>query len=157
MRDPRWVAVHRGGPLTKKAHKRLIQWSYDCCMHVLRLEKNDIDIRLINALKVAQEWKNDKATVGDARKAAVEVLAAARELKDPVSIAIARAIGHAVATAHAADHSLGGALYGLQAVKFSGGSIERERLWQNKKLPEEIKELVLSTRGEKEKHMRALR
>ena len=36
---------------------------------------------------------------------------------DYAEIAVARAIGHTVATAHMADHSLGAALYALKAVK----------------------------------------
>jgi Imm-5 like putative immunity protein len=48
-----------------------------------------------------------------------------------------------------ADHSLGSALYALKAVKNAGKSVEAERKWQNDQLPPEIKELVLTSRGEK--------
>jgi len=42
-------------------------------------------------------------------------------------------------------------LYALKAVKNAGKSIDIERKWQNKQLPPEIRELVLSARLVKEK------
>ena len=65
--------------------------------------------------------------------------------------AVARSVGHAVATAHMSDHALGPALYALQAVKNSGKSIDSERAWQNEQLLSEIKERVLATMIKKEK------
>lgn len=116
------------------------------------LEKRDE--RLVNALKVAKAWTQGKASVGDARKASVAAHAVAREYSDPVAVAVARAVGHAVATAHMADHSLGPALYALKAVKSAGKSVDAERKWQNKQLPPDIRELVLSAMSSKEKHFR---
>ena len=62
---------------------------------------------------------------------------------------MARSVGHAVATAHMADHSLGAAWYALKAVKYAGKSIDKEKKWQNDQLPSEIMELVLSARKNK--------
>ena len=157
MRDKRFVAVHRGGPLKKEQHIQLILWSCLCAEHVLPLFGEKIDERLLHALYIAKEWAKGKATVGDARKASVESHAAAREQSSPVSIAIARCVGHAVATAHMADHSLGGALYALKALKYAGKSIEAERKWQNDQLPPEIKKLVLTSRMQKEPLFKDLR
>jgi hypothetical protein len=154
MRDKRWVAEHRGGPLKKEQYRQLIKWSCDCAEHVLPFFGEEIDERLKHALLIAKEWANGKAKVGDAMKASVGAHAVARESLNPVSIAVARAVGHAVATAHMADHSLGGALYALKALKNAGKSVEAERKWQNEQLPPEIKELVLSTRVEKERHFK---
>ncbi len=50
MRDKRFVAVHRGGPLTKDHHHQLIRWARECSKHVLSLIDENIDQRLINAL-----------------------------------------------------------------------------------------------------------
>jgi hypothetical protein len=147
MRDRRFVAEHRGGPLKKEQHHQLIKWAYDCATHVLPYFGKGADDRLLHALEVAELWQQGKASVGDARKASVESHAVAREQSSPAAVAVARAIGQAVATAHMADHSLGGAYYGLKAVKATGGSVEAERKWQNEKLPPEIKELVLSARA----------
>lgn len=146
MRDKRFVAEHRGGPLKMEQHRLLMIWACNCAEHVLPLFGERIDDRLIKAIAAAQAWAQGKASVGDARKASVGAHAAAREQSNPVSIAVARAVGHAVATAHMADHSLGPAWYGLIAVKNAGKSTDEERKWQDAQLPPEIRELVLSAR-----------
>jgi hypothetical protein len=144
MRDKRFIAEHRGGPLKKEQHRQLIKWACDCAENVLPLFGEEIDERLKNALNVAKEWEKGNASVGDARKASVASHAAARESSNPAAIAVARSVGHAVATAHAADHSLGAAWYALKAVKNAGKSVDAERKWQDEQLPSEIKELVLT-------------
>jgi hypothetical protein len=151
MRDKRFIAEHRGGLLTKKHHRQLMIWACICTEHVLPLLGETSDDRLTNALLIAREWANGNATVGDAMKASVGAHAVAREFTDPVLIAIARSVGQAVATAHMADHSLGAAIYALKAIKYAGKSIEKERKWQNEKLPSEIIEIVLTARTNKEK------
>jgi len=77
-------------------------------------------------------------------KAAVLSHSVTRESSDPVKVAIARAVGHTVATAHMADHSLGGALYSLKAINCAGYSVEDERKWQNQHVPADLKDLVLA-------------
>ena len=67
---------------------------------------------------------------------------------------MARSIGHAVATTHMADHSLGAALYALKALKNAGKSVEAERKWQSEQLPSEVMELVLTAMSKKEKHFK---
>jgi hypothetical protein len=146
MRDKRFIAEHRGGPLKKQRHYQLIQWACDCAEHVLPLFGENIDKRLKKALHVAKEWKQGNASVGNARKAAVGAHAVARESSNLTAIAVARSVGHAVATAHMADHSLGAAWYALKAVKNASKSIDAERKWQDEQLPSEVKELVLTVR-----------
>jgi len=156
MRDKRFVAVHRGGSLSKEDHRKLIRWARECSEHVLPLIDKNIDKRLVQALNVAKEWENGNVKTGAAMKASVDAHAAAREYSDPVSIAVARSIGHAVATAHMADHSMGAALYALKALKYAGKSIVKEREWQNKQLqqlPSEIMGLVSTTMTEKGKSL----
>jgi hypothetical protein len=149
MRDKRFIAEHRGGPLKKDQHYQLMKWACDCAEHVLYLFGENIDERLKNALHVAKEWKQGNASVGDARKASVGAHIVARQSSNPTAIAVARSVGHAVATAHMADHSLGAAGYALKAVKNAGKSIDAERKWQDEQLPSEIKELVLTARKSK--------
>ncbi|MGD6852888.1 MAG: putative immunity protein [Candidatus Bathyarchaeia archaeon] len=144
MRDKRFVAEHRGGPLTKTQHRQLMKWAIQCAEHVLALIGEKVDLRLESALKVARAWEQGDASVGDARNAAVAAHAVARESSNPATVAVARAVGHAVATAHMADHSLGPALYALKAVKAAGGSVEAEREWQTAHLPPDVRALVLS-------------
>jgi len=146
MRDKRFIAEHRGGPLKKEQHYQLIKWACDCAVHVLHLFSEKIDDRLKNAIKVTKKWKQGNASVGDARKASLGAIAVAHESSNLTAIAVARSVGHAVATAHMADHSLGAAWYALKAVKNAGKSIDAERKWQDEQLPYEIKELVLTAR-----------
>ncbi len=146
MRDRRFIAKHRGGPLKRQQHIQLMLWGCACAEHVLPLLNGNVDARLLHALDAAKAWAEGRSSVGVARKAAVVCHAVARESVDPTVVAVAHAVGHAVATAHMADHSLGPAWYGLRAVKAAGGSVEAERTWQNEQLPPAIKELVLSAR-----------
>jgi hypothetical protein len=149
MRDKRFVAVHRGGPLKKAQHYQLIAWASDSAEHVLPLFGEIIDERLKNALLIAREWTQGKASVGGAMKASLSAHALARESSGLTAIAVARSVGQAVATAHMADHSLGAAWYALKAVSHAGKSVDTERKWQDNQLPPEIKDLVLTARQNK--------
>lgn len=149
MRDKRFVAAHRGGLLSKEHHHLLINWAHMCAAHVLSHFGQSIDERLINALKSAKAWEHDEISVGETRNASLEAIAVANENSNPISIAVARSVGHAVATAHMADHSLRAADYALKAIKISGQSVDAEREWQNVQLPKSIKDLILSVRNEK--------
>ena len=150
MRDQRFVAEHRGGPLSIQDHRLLALWAAECAEHVLSIAwKDDSDQRPLIAIRQARAWARGEISVGEARKAAVAAHAAARESQDAAATAAARAAGHAVATAHMADHSLGGALYALKALKIAGQSIETERKWQDAQLPSEIRELVQTARESK--------
>jgi hypothetical protein len=146
MRDQRFVARHRGGPLEKEQHRQLIIWACACAEHVLSLFLEKPDERLEDALLVAKAWAQGNASTGAAMKASLVAHAVARESSNPTSIAAARSVGQAVATAHMADHALGAAWYALKAVKIAGGSADAERRWQDEQLPPEIRELVLSAR-----------
>jgi len=136
LRDKRFIAEHRGGPLTKDQHRQLILWACKCVENVLPLITNKVD-----------ERTKDKASVGDARNSSFDSIAVANELTNPIEIAVARSVGHAVATAHMADHSLRAAEYALKAIKLTGISIDNERNLQNKLLSPAIIDLVLSARN----------
>ena len=82
--------------------------------------------------------------VAGAAQMLIAAHAAAREVADKSAIAVARAAGHAVATAHFADHCLGLPLYALKAVGAAGLSVDAERAWQVERLPEEVRVLVTS-------------
>lgn len=145
LRDLRYKAEHRGGPLSREHHCLLMLWACDCAEHVFTLLPDGPHPLHLNALAVGRAWADGKATVGEARKAAVALLALARELSDPAAIAVTRACGHAVATAHMADHAPGAALYAVKALNARGISADNEKRWQTDHLPQEIKKLVIST------------
>ena len=144
-----WIAEHRGGPLTKEQHRQLMHWARECIMRVLPLLGEQVDPRLMHALEVTKAWEAGEVSVGDARNAAFGAIAVANQSGSPVAIAVARGVGHTVATAHMADHAPGGAEYALKALAAAGKPIEEERAWQNAQLPQEIKNLVLTDREKK--------
>ncbi|EKE30050.1 MAG: hypothetical protein ACD_2C00052G0011 [uncultured bacterium (gcode 4)] len=151
MRNPLFIAEHRGWPLTKERHIELIRWSCECVRHVLPLLGDNIDPRIVFALETGEKWASGIAIVGDARKAAMWVIIAARESQNPTEIAIFRAAWHAVATAHMADHAPGWAEYALKAIIYEWKSFDEERKWQDEKLPEDIREMVITSRSLKGK------
>jgi hypothetical protein len=157
MRDKRLIAEHRGGLLTKDNHQKLIKWARECSEHALSLLDKDVDKRLLHALSVAKEWENGNVAAGEAMKASVTAHKVAKESEDPILISIGRSVGHAVATAHMADHSPGAALYALKALKLAGRPISKERDWQYgqlQQLPSEIVDLVLTTMTKKAKGLK---
>jgi hypothetical protein len=151
-RDPRFVAIHRGGLLDETRHRLLASWAADCAEHVLPLftARCPEDDRPRQAIETARAWSRGEASVGEARQAAVAAHAAARSASDAAAREAARSAGHAVATAHMADHELGAAAYAIKAVRLSSPPAaatlagERECQWQRERLPEAIRELVLS-------------
>jgi hypothetical protein len=62
MRDKRFIAEHRGGPLKKERHGQLIKWACVCAENVLPLSGEKSDERLKYALCIAEEWATGKAT-----------------------------------------------------------------------------------------------
>jgi hypothetical protein len=152
MRDIRFTAIHRGGPLSKERHRLLVSWAAACTEHVLPLIGINADKRVMDAIYAANEWVKGRSAVGDARKASVEAIAAANDAADPIAEAVARSAGHAAASAHMADHSIIAADYALKAVILSGGPVDDERKWQDERSYPDISGLISSARLQK--HLR---
>ena len=145
MRDRRFVAAHRGGPLDRDSHIFLARWAADCADGVLHLfTRSSNDNRPTRALEIARAWANGDVKTGAAMKASVASHAAAREATDKAAIAAARAAGQAVATAHFADHSMGALLYALKALEAAGCESDSELKSQLEKLPDYLRELIAS-------------
>jgi dTDP-D-glucose 4,6-dehydratase len=143
MRDKKWVLEHRGGSLKIGQQKLLMKWSIECVNHLLPLLNNNINEKIINAINIGNNWIIGKANTGDTIKISREIIKYVRTLNDELEILITRAAGHAVATAHMADHSMGTVKYCIDAIKIIGGSIEKEVKWQIKNIPNGLEELVL--------------
>jgi hypothetical protein len=160
-RDPRFVAIHRGGLLDVTRRRLLASWAADCAEHVLPLftTKYPEDDRPRQAIATARAWSRGEATVGEAREAAFAAHAAARSVSDAAARLVARAAGHAVATAHMADHELGAAAYAIKAVRLASPASdamaagEGECRWQREQLPEAIRELVFSDEEQRNKKL----
>ena len=161
-RDVRFVAVHRGGPLDATRHRLLARWGADCAERVLPLfgAERPEDERPRAAVETARAWARGEVSVGAARAAAVAAHAAAREAPAGAAREAARAAGHAAATAHMADHSLGAADYAVRAVRRAADpaapgspdadvAARRERAWQRARLPEAVRDLVVSAQEQR--------
>ncbi len=150
-RDPRFVAIHRGGKLDEATHRLLAAWAADCAEHVLAYfsDRYPGDTRPQRAIAQARAWSRGEITVAQAREASYAAHAAARAASGAAQEA-ARAAGHAVAVAHMADHELGAAAYAIRAVRAASPAAQRDEAgrmecnWQREQLPEAIRDLVLS-------------
>ena len=146
-RDPRFVTIRRGGLLDEASHRLLAAWAADCAAHVIDLFTAACpgDDRPAAAIATARRWAAGDVSVLVAREAAYAAHAAARQTCGPAQL-VARAAGHAAATAHMADHELGAAFFALRAVEAAApddpDAVARERRWQRRQLPPDVAELV---------------
>ncbi|WP_391527841.1 putative immunity protein [Pirellulimonas nuda] len=145
MRDKRFIAAHRGGPLALIDHRLLAGWALDCAEHLLPMfRRHSLDSRPQHAIEIGRSWVRGEIKTGVAQRAAVAAHAAARETTVTAAVAVARAAGHAVATAHFADHCLGPVIYGAKAVEAAGMPANEEWAWQLACLPDSVRALVMS-------------
>ena len=150
VRDPRFVTIRRGGTLTDSDHQLLALWAATCAEHVLYLFElaRPADVRPRDAIEQARAWARGEATMTQARKAAGQAMAAARDLRGAPRHA-AYAAGQAGVVAHVAAHELGAAAYAIKAARAGAADGEsedvgrRECRWQRDQLPDAIRELVL--------------
>ena len=149
-RDPRLIAIRRGGTLTDEHHRLLAKWALLCAEHVLHLfeEHRPADSRPREAIAIGRAWIRGEVRMRDAHRAAFVANAAARGLPEPAKFA-ALSAGQAVAVAHVAAHELGAAAYAIRAAGASVSAANaararaKERTWQRARLPAAIRELVL--------------
>ncbi|MBP8000616.1 MAG: hypothetical protein KA338_15285 [Chloroflexi bacterium] len=145
-RDPRFIAIRRGGTLTDSDHKLLALWAAACAEHVLPLFEmvRPDDPRPRHAIEQARAWVRGEVIMSQARAAGGHANAAARNLRGAERYA-AYAAAQAALVAHVAAHELGAAAYAIKAVRAAAGeSASRlECQWQRDQLPDTIRELVL--------------
>jgi hypothetical protein len=149
-RDPRLITIRRGGTLTDEHHRLLADWALGCAEHVLPLfeDLQPGDGRPRDAIELGRAWIRGEVGMGDARRAAFQANAAAREMPDPAKFA-ALSAGQAAAVPHVAAHDLGAAAYAIRAAGAcvpaddAAQARARERDWQREQLPAAIRGLVL--------------
>lgn len=104
----------------KTNHKTLAVWAIDCTERVQPYFEGIYpkDHRPRNAIETLQTWINTGVfKMAVIRKASLASHAAAREVgEDNAARSAARAAGQAVVTAHVPTHSMGSAIYALQAI-----------------------------------------
>ena len=142
------MTIRRGGLLDDASHRLLAAWAADCAEHVLDIfaAVRPADDRPATAIATARRWAAGEVAQIAAREAAYAAHAAARDASGPARD-VARAAGHAVATAHMADHELGAAFFALRAIEAAAPDdpdvVARERRWQLSRLSPEVSDLVL--------------
>jgi hypothetical protein len=145
-KKPRFSLTHyrkdeRIVELVKKSdHKTLAVWAIDCAERVFPFfeEEYPEDHRPRKAIETLKTWINTGAfKMAVIRKASLDSHAAAREVgRDNAARSAARAAGQAVATAHVPTHSIGSAIYALQAIhratnpSDTHAAVAKERDWQ---------------------------
>ncbi len=82
VRDPRLIAVRRGGSLADDDHHLLAVWAADCAQHVLHHfeQARPGDDRPRRAIELARAWAGGEASMTEARSAGGHANAAARDL-----------------------------------------------------------------------------
>ncbi len=128
----------------KTDKKTLAIWAIDCALRVLPYfeKKYPNDDRPRKAVETLQTWIDTGLfKMTDIRKASLDAHAAAREVcEDNAARSAARAAGQAVAAAHVKAHSIGAAIYALQAIhratksSNANSAVVKEREWQYKRL-----------------------
>jgi hypothetical protein len=143
------LAKHKGEfvELIKKFdHQTLAVWAIDCAERVLPYFEGQYpeDHRPRQAIGTLQAWiDTGEFKMAVIRRASLSSHAAARDVgEDNPARSAARAAGQAVATAHVPTHSIGAAIYALQAIHRASNSAEadsavlNERDWQYQHLLE---------------------
>jgi len=133
--------------LVKKTDKKILAvWAIDCAERVLPYfeKKYPKDKRPRKAIEILKDWiRTGEFKMRVIRKASLDSHASAREVgEDNAARSAARAAGQAVATAHVPTHSIGAAIYALQAIHRASKplnadeAVNKERDWQYEHLIE---------------------
>lgn len=132
------------GLVRKTDQETLAIWAIDCAERVISYFeiKYPEDKRPRTALETLREWINTgEFKMSVIRKASLDAHAAARNAREnsPARSA-ARSCGQAVATAHVPTHSIGAAIYALQAIyreanaSDANSAVKKELEWQHQHL-----------------------
>jgi hypothetical protein len=127
-------------------HRTLAVWAIDCNERVMHYFEKSYpnDTRPRNAISTLKKWiDTGDFSMNIIRRASLDSHAAAKEYgNDTPACSVAHSAGQAVATAHVATHSIGSALYALQAIYRNSKddkatrNINTEKDWQLKHLNE---------------------
>lgn len=115
-------------------HRALMGWALGCTFHVLPRVLVELDDTLAESLLIAQRWSEGTASTGDCITASRQAHAIAKHSENPLLTLLARCIGQTVATAHIADHCIGGSWYARKIVRMLGEDVEQEHAWQRERL-----------------------
>jgi len=104
--------------------RAVVRFACDCAERACK--RATADQRAYSAILAGRSWADGLVSVGEARAAAFEAHAAARQTTIPSAQYAIRSAGHAAATAHVTTHAVAAADY---AAKSAQDALE-ERAWQ---------------------------
>ncbi len=127
--------------ISKTDHKVLAHWAIDCLNRVFYIFEERYPNEKIpqTAIKILNDWLEDKTAMWEARKYCWTVLELARKIEkeDKVCCQIVRATSHCLATCHVPTHAEGTAMYVISVIKHLNLDkenvielMENERKWQ---------------------------
>lgn len=104
--------------IRKQKHRTLVMWAFICAEEPLKILKENYpdENRPGDAIKLCKEWAKGKIKMPIAKKALLQVHAIAKEIQNPVHIALCHAVGQACATVHVETHAIGLPIYELSAI-----------------------------------------
>lgn len=134
--------------LRKQDRKVIVLWALECAENISKelAKKYPNDDRFENAVNLSKEWAHGKIKMPLAKKAILQAHAVAKEISNPVDIALCHALGQGCSAVHVETHAIGLPMYELTAIVLENGIENCE-----KKIEEKINEYIKSLKHCSEK------
>lgn len=109
--------------ICQQKHRTLVLWAFDCVAAPLQWlsQAYPNEQRPGQSVALCRQWAQGEMKMPTAKKALLQVHAAAKEVEDPVAIALFHAVGQACATVHVETHALGLPFYELTTIVHAYG------------------------------------
>lgn len=120
--------------LRKQNHRTIVLWAFECVKEPVQLlkERYPDEKRPQNVVDLCKEWAKGKIKMPIAKKAILEVHALAKELDNPVDIALCHAVGQGCSAVHVETHAIGLVFYELTALVREYGFDDCEKIIEEK-------------------------
>lgn len=136
-----------------KTHLELVKWAFECVNQILSEFENQVqDERPRLAVDLGYQWAKGKIKMPVAKKTILECHALAKDLDDPILIALCHAIGQGISTVHVETHAIGFVFYELTAIVLKDTAHYEERVLERIDEYMEILKNIHVDRNEKWAH-----
>ena len=121
-------------------HVDVAKWALLVAKHILEVVGIDYTVidEIADGFTIHELWQVKKARVHDARMASIAIHHLAKNCDDEIQKLAFRVAGHAVASAHMAEHSMVASDYAIKTIDlYTSNDIEaitRERTWQRNEI-----------------------
>lgn len=120
----------------------LAKWSLEMAKHIIEITNFDMSQypEIKEGFNINELWQNGKARVYDVRQIGFKIHKVARQQQNELNKNIVRVIGQAIASGHMREHSMVASDYSIKVINNLYNNdmkeIQKERIWQLKKLTE---------------------